>query len=335
MDDTVAVFVVTYRRPKLLARAVKSVLDQSHRNLIVRVVNDDPEDVETIRVVGAFNDSRVTLYEPQARRGGAANFNLAFAERDCQYATLLEDDNWWAPTFLSRMLEGLTNRPDVALACANERLWSEIPGGEWRDTGANVWPFRDEQLYSTDLETACGSARICNSSMLFRTLKSKAWLTPDDIPIDVTEHFRERLIPQPVLLVGEPLVNYAQTLQTYRNGANVWAEYQTLLIASVFAALPAAQRNLAAQVIWQRLGRFPRPKATSMLIAAIACPVARPLLWNAPLPVIARFTLTVAARFPQLLAQLDVVKRRRAHWEFLVGAAQGMGITMGPLGRVG
>src|ERR1700733_6869036 len=241
MEPLVTIYVVTYRRPQLLLRALRSLVSQTNNCWVARVVNDAPDDGRVMEIIQAVQDARIRLFEPVMSRGGAANFNLAFKESSTPFASILEDDNWWEPDFLRVMLAALEETPNAELACGNERIWQESADGKWLDTGSVIWPEQKDLLYTTSFETACGSAKLCNSSMLFRTRHSVEWLTPDNIPVDVTEHFRERIVPSPIRLVGKPLVDYSETLQTHRSKTGTtWSDYQCLLIGSCFYSLPSA-----------------------------------------------------------------------------------------------
>jgi glycosyltransferase involved in cell wall biosynthesis len=106
----------------MLRRALESVLAQTHRHLAVTVINDDPRDSRVAEIVADLRDPRVALHMPVQNRGATANFNIAFAETTRPYVSLLEDDNWWEPTFVERMLGVLRDHPQSVLAVANAHL---------------------------------------------------------------------------------------------------------------------------------------------------------------------------------------------------------------------
>ncbi len=170
---TVAVYLITFQRPRLLERALASLLRQTESRWLCHVVNDDPCDFTVQGITASFADDRIALYQPAVHRGAAENFNLAFREAHCPFASILEDDNWWEPTFLERMLAALRNHPELEIACGNETIWEEQSNGTWRNTGCTVWPqLSGEALWTTPFNSACGSAKLCNSSMMFRTVNS-------------------------------------------------------------------------------------------------------------------------------------------------------------------
>jgi hypothetical protein len=325
MDDgtpLVAVYVVTFRRHDMLRRAISSVLDQTHKNISVKVVNDDPMDPVVPEIVHEFGDERISMFLPVAKRGATRNFNLAFQETKADFLSLLEDDNWWEPEFLAEQLRALQAHPDAPLVIGNERIWRELSGGGWSNTERTIWPFRDVRVHQIRVEDVCGSAKICNSSMLIRADRGCELLTPDTIPVDVTEHFRERLLPQRLLLNGAPLVNYAETIRTARSTCGeTWGSHQCLLIASVFvAAKDVRARQALALKLWKDCRSSSSPRAVSLIAAGVAFREARAIVWTAPLLSIARFGIWIARRPARLWWLMTTKHRLAGELAFLVDA---------------
>lgn len=320
-DRSVAVYIITFRRPQLLRRALSSVLMQTHRNLRVVVINDDPEDTEVADIIRAAGDARVSLHQPVERRGGTRNFNIAFGERDADFVALLEDDNWWEPTFIERQLEVLHAHPESPLVIGNERIWDELEDGQWRDTGKKVWPFDDVRFVELNVEKACGSAWLCNSSIVVRTGQFSNLLTPDSIPVDVTEHFRERLLTRRLLLNGETLVNFAHTRETARSTDGTWGDYQCLLIGSMFvAAETETARKTLARKLWLDCVSKAEPRAVALVSTGVAFREARELLINAPLISLGRFILWLVHNPSRLGRLLRARRELSAELEFLIQA---------------
>ena len=78
MSAQVRVHVVTYRRPHLLERALKSLIAQTFGSWVVEVLNDDPDDKRVDKLIEKLADPRIQLSKPQIRRGGTGNFNFSF-----------------------------------------------------------------------------------------------------------------------------------------------------------------------------------------------------------------------------------------------------------------
>jgi glycosyltransferase involved in cell wall biosynthesis len=327
------VFVVTFRRPHLLRRALQSLLNQTDPRWVAEVLNDDPGDHRVAELIADLSDTRITLANPCIRRGGTANFNYAFQECMEPFAAILEDDNWWEPAFVDSMTCALNDNPTASVAVANERIWREQADGGWKDTGNTVWPASQEiSLLPFRVADKCGGAKLCNSSMLWRTRQAGAWITPASIPIDVTEHFRERVVPHPILLIHSPLVNYAETLITHRKThGSEWGTYQCLLIGSVFALLKPTERKELADFLWARARTADPVLKTTLSYAGIAVSEARTLWEGARLSEKLRFGLTIGRR-PYTTVQILLAKtRKREAWRFLMKGAFADYIKQRPL----
>jgi Glycosyl transferase family 2 len=305
----------------MLRRSLASALQQTYKNIAVRVINDDPEDIAVDSIVKMANDSRVKIYRPTEKRGGTRNFNLIFSEKEASFVSLLEDDNWWEPAFVESMYNVLKNNPDIPCVVGNEMIWRELPGAQWVCTGRTIWDFFDVRRHQYTLGSICGSAKICNSSMLFRLPEAANFITPDSIPIDVTEHFRERLLPPAILLNGTPLVNYAETLQTARGSGHLWGLFQIILIGSPFQAVhDGKKRRLLAQALWSECKSPTSPRAVNLVLTGLAMREARSLFEHAPLRAIAR-TAAWFARHPHSWRNISKVNTElKEELAFLVEA---------------
>ncbi len=315
----ITVYIITYRRHAMLRRAIQSVLRQTLQDFRAIVVNDDPEDHGVVEIINAFADPRLSLYMPLERRGAATNFNLMFDDADAEYVALLEDDNWWESEFLETMQNLLNAYPQVDVACCNERLWQENIDHSWRDTGYNIWRDFGAGLYSFSLANICGSAMLRNSAALYRRRRGIDLRTPDDIPVDVTEHFRERLFPAGIALHSRPMANYAKTLTSARGRGPVWGQYQTLLIGSVFAALPpgAARLNLARE-LWATCPGPVAPRATTLILCGMVVHEARDLFWTAPWQTHSRVAMTALKRMSEFVCHRSAKRALAHHFAYLV-----------------
>lgn len=129
MNALVEVRVVTYRRPKMLRRALESLRAQSHRDWVAEVWDDSP-DREGRAVVEAFGDERIRYTSNACNLGALGNIDQGFhgkARLGGAYALLLEDDNWLYPDCLTENIEALgTSGTDCLLR--NQDVWEEHRG---------------------------------------------------------------------------------------------------------------------------------------------------------------------------------------------------------------
>ncbi len=316
----IKIFVITYRRPVLLKRALISLMQQSYPHWVAEVLNDDPADSSVISLINEINDKRISLSEPAVKRGGTGNFNYAFDHTINEtFACILEDDNWYEADFLHDMLSALNSHPEVKMAVANEKIWKEDINNNWMDTGQTIWPIKKEnEFFPFRMVDKCGTAKICNSSMFWRTTGAK-WLTPAEIPIDVTEHFRERVIPHPILLVKKPLVNFSETLQTSRTyKSNAWSVYQALLIASVFEGIALDERIVLAEKLWEKARKDDKLFKTALFNAAWVSKAPFILFKKATIGEKIRYALTLIKN-PKLITDCaGATKKHHSSWQFLL-----------------
>lgn len=314
------VYLFTYQRNELLARSVLSIRNQTFRDWICEIHNDDPLDRYPEDFIASLNDDRFIVKNHRSNSGGAASFNLAFSDSEERYSSLLEDDNWWEPDFLEVMIQSLEANPLLKIGVANERIWKEENDGSWTDLKRTVWSKTSGlELYIPDPAARCGSTKICNSAMVWKTKEALKWLTPSDLPVDVTEHFRARVIKDPILILYAPLVNFAQTIRTNRSKDRItWGAYQSLLIASVFRSFrPDLRADLAAN-LWKVARETNSPFKTSLLNAALTDSNAAILLKQATFKELVRYSLTWIKSPVTCLKIIRSPARYPAHWQFLL-----------------
>jgi glycosyltransferase involved in cell wall biosynthesis len=109
--------VPTYRRPRLLKRALLSIVAQSHSNWRC-IVFDDCPDGSARHVVDGLRDSRICYSHNSKQLGAIGNIDQSFARLPLlngDYAFILEDDNYLLPFHIERSIDILkTNKTKVA-----------------------------------------------------------------------------------------------------------------------------------------------------------------------------------------------------------------------------
>lgn len=102
----VTVFIPTHNRSDLLERAVGSVLDQTWQNLEVLVVDDASHDA-TPALLNKLSEefSHVRVIRNDTSKKAAASRNIAIKHAKGEYVTGLDDDDYWRPTRIERLME--------------------------------------------------------------------------------------------------------------------------------------------------------------------------------------------------------------------------------------
>jgi hypothetical protein len=121
----VSVVLPTYNRPDLLRVALKSVLDQSYRNIEV-IVQDNAGARSAEPAVRSLPDPRVRLIRRPATVSQSENVISACLEARGPYLAILCDDDAWHPDFLATMVAPLERDPAVALTfCDHDIIGSD------------------------------------------------------------------------------------------------------------------------------------------------------------------------------------------------------------------
>jgi len=260
------VYLFTYNRNQLLPRAVQSLLSQTHANWICEVHNDNPEDMFPQKYIESLNDQRFLIVNHTENLGGVRSFNLAFGGCRERYASILEDDNWWEPQFLSEMIALMEENQTVPVAWSNMRLWKEAAGNQWTDTGETVWPaYEGTTCFPWPNPRQAIGALHSTGAMIYRTHHATDYIVPDNSLLNAVELIRERAFEHPLCLNCKPLANFAITLQTYRsNDAYLWTGTQIMLFASFVMAAPNPEEEFQKSLGRIRLQR-PNPVAIVFL----------------------------------------------------------------------
>lgn len=122
----ITIFIPTYRRPKMLQKAVNSVLNQSLKELQV-VICDNASGDETKDVVQQIqkSDPRVVYYCHKENIGMLSNYKFCLSIVNTQYFSFLSDDDIILPWFCADALQYFSDHPDVAFFASSTLIFSE------------------------------------------------------------------------------------------------------------------------------------------------------------------------------------------------------------------
>jgi glycosyltransferase involved in cell wall biosynthesis len=110
----ISAIIPTYRRPHLLRRAIRSVLNQTYPHLRVCVYDNASAD-ETAATVAeiAREDERVAYYCHPENIGAAPNFAYAMGHVETSYFSMLSDDDYYFPEFYETAMQGFARHPQA------------------------------------------------------------------------------------------------------------------------------------------------------------------------------------------------------------------------------
>ncbi len=123
----VAVVIITYHGDRYVAKAIRSVLDQSHTDLELVVVEDGSRD-QTESIVAGFHDARVR-YVWRPNGGLSAARNTGVAATTAPLIAFLDVDDWWHPDKLSAQVAVLSADPSLGAVYSSAALIPEDTDG--------------------------------------------------------------------------------------------------------------------------------------------------------------------------------------------------------------
>lgn len=139
-QPAVSVVIPTHNRPQLLARAIRSVLDQTFQDFEIIVV-DDGFEKSAEAAVKDFNDPRLRYLKNGTPLGGGATRNRGIDAARADIVAFLDDDDEWLPEKLERQVDLLESAPQsVSLVFSGVRaldpkgreLYRRLPETEGR-----------------------------------------------------------------------------------------------------------------------------------------------------------------------------------------------------------
>jgi len=140
---TVSVVLPTYNRDRLVGRAVRSVLAQTHREIELIVVDDGSTDA-TAAVLAEIDDARLVVLRLGGNRGASAARNAGLARARGSLVAFLDSDDVWHVNKLERQIAALAAASPRTGLCVCSMMVDR--GGGWS------YPTRwlDEEMAPAD-----------------------------------------------------------------------------------------------------------------------------------------------------------------------------------------
>jgi len=200
----VTVLIDTFNYGHFIDEAIRSVLVQDFpaEQMEIIVVDDGSTDDTRERV--AQHAERVQyFYKPNGGQASAFNFGIAKARGE--YVALLDADDYWLPSKLSKVVQAFQSRPDISLVYHRFQEF-RAESYEWRVGDFNaVSGFIPADKRSALLFTACQT-----SGLTFRTAMVQKLLPLNENMTIQADGLLAALIIflGPVVAIDEPLAVY-------------------------------------------------------------------------------------------------------------------------------
>ena len=120
---TISVIIPTYNAAKYLNSAVKSVLNQTFKDLELLIIDDGSKD-DTKEVIKAFDDRRLKYFY-QSNKGKSQARNNGIDKSTGQFISFLDADDYYYKNKLQYLFEFLNNNSQIGCAAGGVRRISE------------------------------------------------------------------------------------------------------------------------------------------------------------------------------------------------------------------
>jgi glycosyltransferase involved in cell wall biosynthesis len=123
----VSIGVPTFNRPKLLARALEHLLNQTWRDIEIVVSDNASTDPEVQKIISSYaeKDERIRAFRQPSNLGSLNNFFFVLKEAKAPYFMWAADDDYIAPWFVERALRTLWGNPALSMASAEAQYMTE------------------------------------------------------------------------------------------------------------------------------------------------------------------------------------------------------------------
>lgn len=125
MSESVAVVIPCYNHARFVGVALESVLNQTRKPRRIIVVDDGSKD-DSVQVLQSFSGRGVEVYS-RANQGAHATLNelVSLAAKDCEFVSILNSDDRYAPERLAGCMEAVRQQPGKSVVCTGLRVIDE------------------------------------------------------------------------------------------------------------------------------------------------------------------------------------------------------------------
>jgi glycosyltransferase involved in cell wall biosynthesis len=114
----ISIMIPSYKRPELLGEAIRSILNQNGYGDFEIVIVDNDDSLEyhqqIIDMLQSFADGRISYYVNAQNIGIFGNWNRCIELAHGAFMTILSDDDFLLPNFLSSMVSFINQHDNVA-----------------------------------------------------------------------------------------------------------------------------------------------------------------------------------------------------------------------------
>lgn len=117
----ISVVIPTYNRGKTIIQSVKSVLNQSYKNIEVIIVDDNSTD-NTETILKQLNDKRIRYIKHKQNKGACAARNTGIKVSQGEYIAFHDSDDIWHKDKLEKQIRVIKEKEADVVFCAFTRF---------------------------------------------------------------------------------------------------------------------------------------------------------------------------------------------------------------------
>lgn len=121
MNTLISVCIPAYNSSEFIGETIKSILNQTYKNLELIIVDDQSKD-NTIEIVESFKDERIKLYRNEKNLGMVGNWNRCLELAKGEYVKLICADDLLMPKALEKEAAAMDSNPSVNLVESDTAL---------------------------------------------------------------------------------------------------------------------------------------------------------------------------------------------------------------------
>jgi glycosyltransferase involved in cell wall biosynthesis len=246
MEPLVTIIITVFKRVEFLQEALESALGQTFESYEIIVTDDADSELSKTICASVNRPDRIRYRSNKNRMGVALNLRTAILEAKGKYIAVLNDDDYWEPNFLSRLVLPLESNPECVLAFSDH--WVMLGDGEIdiEQTNINTKIFKRDQLAEGELKNTSEIALNKTVPLVQASVFRKSALNTDLLVENVAGAYDFWITcllsagGKPFYYVNERLTRYRihQQMETFRSSANKFEPevfiYHSLLKANYF-----------------------------------------------------------------------------------------------------
>jgi glycosyltransferase involved in cell wall biosynthesis len=134
MNTLVSVGLPVYNRPGKMQKALDCLINQTYSDLEIIISNDCSPNPEIYTILDEYKlkDSRIHIYTQQTNLGIYRNFWFVLQKATGQYFMYAQEDDFWEPDFVEKLVRQLENHPEQAMSMSATNRIDE--DGKYFDT---------------------------------------------------------------------------------------------------------------------------------------------------------------------------------------------------------